>query len=345
MKKTARNIVGLAAALAVQVSWTGCQRGEQAESSPKEPPVAAVSLAEAHIEETGALERVVGAVSARTRAQVSARVSGRIVALAARIGQRVAQGELIARLDAGEIGARLEQSSAVLTQAEKELSRYRELLKQGAVTQSEFEGVESRQQTAAAAVKEAAAMLEYTEIHAPFAGVIARKLADVGDLSAPGRPLIELEADGAMQFAADVPEALASRIQLGEKLEVTVDTVGDSLVATVSEIAPSSNPLSRTLLVKLDLPEQAGLRSGQFGRLAVPVKGVANVRVPADAVLQRGQLEIVFVAFDGRARLRLVKTGKRLGGEWEILSGIEAGEKVVANGVADLRDGQRIVAR
>jgi hypothetical protein len=94
--------------------------------------------------------------------------------------------------------------------------------------------------------------------------------------------------------------------------------------------------------VKLDLVPKPGLRAGQFGRVAMPVGETLALRVPAGAVLLRGQMEIVFVVGDGHAQLRLVKTGKRFGDEVELISGVSAGEKVAVEGVASLVDGQRV---
>jgi hypothetical protein len=94
--------------------------------------------------------------------------------------------------------------------------------------------------------------------------------------------------------------------------------------------------------VKLDLPTQPGLRAGQFGRVAMPVGETAALRVPVSALVQRGQLEIVFVVSHGQAQLRIVKTGKRIGNEVELVSGIEAGEKIVTEGAAGLLDGQPV---
>jgi hypothetical protein len=93
------------------------------------------------------------------------------------------------------------------------------------------------------------------------------------------------------------------------------------------------------------LPAAAGLRSGQFGRVAVPVGEVSAIRVPASAVVQRGQMELVFVAVNGHAQLRLVKTGKRIGNEVEVVSGLDAGESVVVDGAAHLVDGQPLTVK
>jgi RND family efflux transporter MFP subunit len=114
------------------------------------------------------------------------------------------------------------------------------------------------------------------------------------------------------------------------------------LEAVVSEIAPAADPNSRTFRVKLDLPPDAGLRLGQFARVLIPLGETPALCVPAAAVVRRGQMDLVYVVEDGRARLRLVKVGKSLGPEVELLSGVQAGDLVVSEGAARLRDGQPV---
>ena len=97
--------------------------------------------------------------------------------------------------------------------------------------------------------------------------------------------------------------------------------------------------------MKVDLPETAGLRAGQFGRLAVPVGEATFLFVPPTALVRRGQLEILFVAADGKAQMRLVRTGKETAQGIEILAGLEAGEVVVIEGAGTLRDGQPLQMR
>lgn len=287
-------------------------------------------------------EEAVGTVRAQLRAVVEAKVSGRVETMPVVAGQRVKTGDLLAQLDAAEIQARLDQALALKEQADADLLRFTALLGQEAVTRSEFDAVQARQRVALAAVNEAQTLLAYTRVIAPFDGMITRKMADVGDLAAPGRPLLEIEDPTRLRLEVSVPEALLDRLEQGGQLRVRVATLPQDLTGMVSEIAPAADPSSRTFLAKIDLPVHPGLRTGQFGRAAIPVGEFTAVRVPVGAVVQRGQLEIAFVALDGKAQLRLVKTGKQIGDALEILSGIDPGESVIIDGLADLRDGQPV---
>jgi RND family efflux transporter MFP subunit len=254
----------------------------------------------------------------------------------------VKAGDLLATLDAREVQARVDQAKAVLDQARRDFARQEKLIVTNATTRQEFDAAEARVKVGEAAVSEAETMMSYARVTAPFDGVVTRKLADVGDLAMPGKPLLEIEAPTDLRFEADLPEALLGSVKPGAKMKVKVASVADPLEAVVSEIAPVADAVSRTFQVKLDLPPAAGLRTGQFGRASVPVAEVMRLLVPQSAVMKRGQMELVFVVRDGKAALRLVKTGKTLNGQVEILSGLEEGEQVVTSDPATLADGQPV---
>lgn len=289
-----------------------------------------------------ATEDVVGTVRAKLHSVIEAKVSGKIEQMLVVPGQNVEAGEPLVQLDAREVQAQLDQAAAVRQQAENDLKRATDLFQQKILSQSEYDNAQSKFRVADAAAAAAKTLLSYTKVTAPFAGVITRKDADVGDLAAPGKPLLEMEDARDLRLETDVPEAVIGRLTLGDKLGVRVSGVSNELEGVVSEIAPSADPNSRTFLVKLDLPSAPGLRAGQFGRVAVPVGETSALRVPASGVLQRGQMELVFVVVNGHAQLRIVKTGKRVGDEVELVSGVDAGEQVITEGAAQLLDGQPV---
>ena len=289
-----------------------------------------------------AVEEIVGTVRPKLSSAVSAKVSGTIGKMLVAPGQAVKSGELLVQLDAREIQARLDQAMALLEQAVKDLQRFEKLILAKVVTQQEFEAVQARHRVAVAAVSEAETQLGYTKILAPFDGVITHKRADVGDLATPGRPLLELENPTLLRLEADVPEALLANLKLGDRLPVHIAALKTELSGSISEIAPAADAGSRTFGVKLDLATVTGLRSGQFGRVAIPVSEVNALRVPTSSVVVRGQMELVFVVAGQQAQLRLVKTGKQLGAEVEIVSGITPGETLVVEGATALVDGQQV---
>lgn len=333
-----RNL-SLIAVLTVVLAGCG-HKGERVESSPL--PTATVRAQSVESKQRVATEEVVGTVRAKLRSVIEAKVSGKIEQMLVVPGQQVKVGEVLAVIDAREVQARYDQAVALRQQAEADLKRRTTLFEQKILSQAEFDNAQAAARIAIAGVAEAETMLDYTKVAAPFTGVITRKHADVGDLATPGKPLLDMEDSTALRLEADVPEAVVGKLMLGDKLPVRISALEVELDGIVSEIAPAADPNSRTFLVKLDLPAATGLRAGQFGRVAMPVGETSALRVAASAVVERGQMELVFIVNDGKAQLRIVRTGKHIGNEVELVSGVEAGEKIVVEGATGLMDGQPV---
>jgi multidrug efflux system membrane fusion protein len=251
------------------------------------------------------------------------------------------------------------------------LARYQRLLDRKSVAPQEYDQVAARHKAAVADVERVAAegealrakrqqilarietaraemasvqvMQGYAKITAPFSGLITAKHAEVGSLAAPGTPLLTLEDSRRYWLEAAVPESQVSGIRRGQSLSVKIDAAGISVTATVSEILPATDPTTRTTLVRLDLPASGGLRSGLFGRAWVPVGRRQAILVAREAIIERGQLQGVYVVGqDSVARFRLVRTGEARQGAIEILSGLTGGEQVVLAGAERVTDGARI---
>lgn len=339
MRRTHWFVIG--SLLSVTLPFSGCGHKTESHSSQSQP-TASVRVQPVESRKRMATEEVVGTVRPKLRSVIEAKVSGRVERMLVAPGQAVKAGDLLVQVNAAEIQARYEQARALREQADREFKRKEALFKDKTISQSEFDIADSQLRVADAAVKEAETLLSYIKVAAPFDGLITAKRADVGDLAAPGKPLLEMEDPTTLRLEADVPEALMGKVSLGDKLAVRVPAIGAAFEGTVSEIAPVADANSRTFPVKLDLPRTAGLRSGQFGRLAVPVAEVNAIRVPANAVIVRGQMELAFVVANGKAQMRIVKTGKRLTDEVEIVSGLNPGEQIVVENAAQLLDDQPV---
>lgn len=328
----------------VPLLLTACDRHEapdQATAPDSGPPIAVRALTvgtQSHV----STEDIVGTVRSKQRSLVEAKFSGRVLQFLVSPGQMVKAGETMATLDAREIQAKVDQAQAVLEQAQREYNRQKQLVTSGATTKQELDAADSRLKISTAALSEAETMIGYAKVTAPFEGVVTRKLADVGDLAMPGKPLAEVEAPTQLRFEADLPESVLERVKLGDEMQVILSAGKTPVQATVSEISPIADAVSRTFRVKLDMTTTDGLRSGQFGRVAVPMAKTNIISIPAAAVTKRGQMEIVFAIKNKKTALRLVKTGKTLGDKVEILSGLAEGEQIIHENAASFRDGQNI---
>ena len=146
-----------------------------------------------------------------------------------------------------------------------------------------------------------------------------------------------------MEDVLPVPESVLSAARVGSAVSVQLDAVpGSNFAARVVEIAPQGDPASHTFTVKAELPEESGARAGMFGRLRLTVGQARQILVPAEAVREREGLHYVWVVQDGRAALRLVTVGDRMGESYPVLSGLREGERIVRSGGERVRDGARI---
>jgi RND family efflux transporter MFP subunit len=194
-------------------------------------------------------------------------------------------------------------------------------------------------------LRSATIMRDYARIAAPFAGIVTAKSVEPGNLAAPGAPLLTIEQDGVYRLEASVDESRLPAARAGATVEVALEGVERRLNARVSEVVPAVDAASRSSIVKIDLPAVPQLRSGMFGRAFFPLGSRKVVVVSASAIVERGQLQSVFVVEEGTARTRLVTTGQRVKDAVEVLSGVNAGEKIVAPIPAGLQDGARLEVR
>jgi RND family efflux transporter MFP subunit len=212
------------------------------------------------------------------------------------------------------------------------------------VARSKRAQVTSRMATVEQEIRAAGIMRDYSKLAAPFSGVVISRTVEPGNLATPGSPLLTLEQDGVYRLEASVDESKLASVRVGQPVEAVLDS-DRRLNSRVSEIVPSVDAASRTYIVKLDLTATPQLRTGMFGRAIFPLGMQKVVALPKAALAERGQLQSVFVVEDGVAHTRLVTTGRRSGGSAEVLSGLNAGEKVVLPVPAGLRDGAKVEVR
>ena len=204
--------------------------------------------------------------------------------------------------------------------------------------------VTSKMATVDQEVRAAGIMRDYAKLAAPFSGVVITRTVEPGNLATPGVPLLTIEQDGLYRLEAAVDESKLASVRVGQAVEAVLEA-DRKLNARVAEIVPSVDAASRTYIVKLDLPATPQLRTGMFGRAIFPLGTQKIVAIPQGALTEHGQLQSVFVVEDGVAHTRLLTTGRRTQDAVEVLSGLNAGEKVVLPVPAGLQDGARVEVR
>ncbi len=277
-------------------------------------------------EATSVLEEVERSIEGAERAVESAEAAEELARVTHDRYRRLLERELVARQDYDQARSRLRVATA-------EAARARQAL---AAQLARRQQAQARIEQARAEVEGAAVAAGHARIVAPGPGIVAARTVEVGNLAAPGTPLLALDEER-YRLEAAVHESDLPRLRLGQRAAVTIDALGRPLEGPIVEIVPAADPLSRTFTVKVELPPVPGLRSGLYGRAAFGVGTREALLVPRAAVTRQGQLESVYVVEGGVARLRLVRTGKVHTDRLEVLSGLAPGERVVvdARGVVD----------
>ena len=292
-------------------------------------------------EEVPASIEVTGTVRPVQRAQLAAKLMGAIEDLPVTLGQPVKTGDVLVRIAAGEVSARVEQARAQANGAQRDLDRERALLTKGASTMETVKNLEDRLVASEAQLREAQVMLGYAEVRAPFDGVVARKPVNAGDLAAPGVLLLEIEGTSRFEIEASVPESSVHQLKVGTTMRVQIPGGPAGFAAKIAEVSSSADLQARTVQIKLAVPEGTAVRSGQFVRIEVPGQSRRAFFVPTSAVTHFGQMERVFsVGSENRAVLHLVKTGVVRNGTVEIVAGLSEGDRVIVDPPAGLREGQ-----
>jgi len=304
----------------------------------KELPRVAVSLVAQGAPESGAW--VAATLQSTRTANISTRMAAQVKRVHAEEGQRVAAGTLLISLGDEDLQGQLKAAETGLATVQAYHRRIQALQAQKASTPVELEQVEAQVAQAQAGVTALKANIAYTQIRAPFSGVVQSRKVNEGDFVGPGMPLLELVGDGEQELVATLSEDEAKGLKAGSK--VAFESEGIEGQAQVTGLAPGGDPYSHKGTLRAKVLKPKGLRQGSFARILVPGLLVAQgVSVPRSALVQRGELTGVFIAKDNHAELRWLSLGEGDGAYLSVRSGLKDGEKVIDHPGA-LQDGQPV---
>jgi RND family efflux transporter MFP subunit len=303
-----------------------------------------------------------GVVEAVRLTVVAAQVPGAVVQLNVKVGDRVAAGQVLLRLDAraaeqnaASSDAQVLAARAALDVASKDFERQKQLfqknyISQGALERAEADFKSTQAQVNAQLAQSGAARTQsgFYVVRAPFAGVVAEVPVALGDMAMPGRPLLTLYDPAALRVTASVPQTVASRMAAGQVPRVELPgqpAAGQWVVPLRVQVLPTADPGTHTVQVRADLPAgQAGVAPGMFARLwlPVPVAGAtasnAPLSVSSASIVRRAEMTGLYVLDpNNKPVLRQVRLGRVDGDKVEVLSGLLPGERVVADPQAAAR--------
>lgn len=342
------------------IAAAACGGGVKGSETPLAPVGAKVVKVEAA--QVPQVVDLYGTVEAERTAAVSSRVMATVTAVRVQPGDVVRQGQVLVEIDPattrgqeGQARGGLAQAQAALALAERNLERFKALAAKGAASELELDMATMQYQQAKGAVAQGEGAVEATssvarewKVVAPFAGRVAAKLVEVGDLAAPGRPLVMVESATGRRLVLAVPETVlaASGLKVGAPVAVRIDTQpGGGADGRVSEVYPSADPMSHAFTVKVAINGEVA--AGVSGHAAITVGTRSAVAVPREALAKSGGLDLVVVRdAQGLSRSRAVTLGGVLpDGRVEVLSGLAAGEEVAVGLAVVPPDGTPLEAR
>lgn len=345
----------LAACSGALLMGIGCGR-EAEHAAPAEGPVVVVQTAPVRAAEVPVAITAVGTTEPYARATLCTRLMGRITHVGAEAGDRVQPGRALVRIESEDLAAQrrqaeagLGEAEAVLANATRNVERMRALRRDNAVPQQALDEAETGHARAEAgvavarqAIRGVEVALGYSQVQAPWRGIVVQKLAQVGDMASPGAPLMVLEQQDSIKVTVEVNESNAAYVTVGQEVDVQIEALGGDPVhrGRVGSFVPAADPATRTFQARLVLANADGrLASGMFARVSFPRGQRTALLVPRQAIVEQGQLQGVYTVVDGHARLRWVRLGQAYGQDVEVLSGLSAGTEVIVGDLAGVRDG------
>ncbi|MEO8735354.1 MAG: efflux RND transporter periplasmic adaptor subunit [Edaphobacter sp.] len=340
------------------LAFAGCRKPTSSPAAEQPIPVHTIAIVPAN----GEMEvQVSGIIKPMREADIAAQIIAPVVTVTKQEGEHFRRGEVLVRLRAPALDANVAEANATMRAADKQvtavsvqatlatetLERYAQLRERHSVTPYELDQVRSQDAAAHARQQETEAQVVAAQsalaaqrataneavLYAPFDGVVTKRMVDPGAMATPGVPLLHVQSVGSSQVELSAPEDLARSLSVGTR--ITVSLLGDAPIqATIVSISPADDAGSHSFVAKAVLPASASWNTGTVVAVSLPSGRATNrILVPSSAILQQGGLDAVLVATpDSRAQVRYVTLGASSANQAEILSGLQLGDRVVAQG-------------
>ena len=280
-------------------------------------------------------------VQAYVKNNIAPQMAGRITKINAEIGDFVKEGQVLAEIDK----AQLLQAQLQLQNQEVELQRLKSLYEAGGLSQSDFDAIQMQYNVLKTQVDN---LVENTTLRSPINGVVTARNYDVGDMYAMSMPLFTVEQIVPVKLLVGISETDYSKVKKGDSVEVVADAIpGKTFYGKISRIYPTVDPSTRTFTVEVKIENNyKTLRPGMFVRAKVNFGSNNNVVIPDVAVVKQqgsGERFVYVLNPDNTVTYRKVVLGRRMGAEYEVLEGLQDGDKVVVGGQIRLKDGIKVI--
>ena len=338
-------IGGLAAVLVLLLTTASCKDGNAEEEKAAEEAVIPVEVQDINRGDVAAVYSGTAALEADQEAQVVAKVAGEIVELRVEEGQRVKAGDVLARLDGDRLRLQVARAQTNLAKMQRDLERQKGLTAKGLVSNETIERGEFDIAALKADLQLAELDLSYTDIRAPFDGVIADRQIKVGNTVAVNQVLFRLTDLEPLVAYLHVPEREFSKLHAGQNAQLRVDALGGAtFTGQIARISPVVDAATGTFKVTVETADPSGaLKPGMFARFDVVYDMRKNaILIPRASIVEDEANQTVFIIENEVAHKRTIRTGLTNGALIEVLEGLQGDERIVTIGQSGLRDGGKV---
>ena len=315
-------------------------------------PLAAtpVSVIKVHAESFNSYLKVQGRVDFDQNANVGARAAGTLTSVRVQRGDRVGKGQVLATIDASVLDASIAELHTRLDLARIIFEKQNGLWKQQIGTEVQYLQAKNNYEALRRNLSTLNQQKSLYNVVAPFAGSVDEVMPKMGETVAPGTPVVRLNSGAGGKILADVSEAYASSIKVGDQARVTIPDLGDEeITSTVRAVGQSINATSRTFTVELRLPAKKATQLRPNMVATVRIQNYNNAKatvIPVDLVQKDDQNSYVYVVSQAGgkavAQRRVVKIGNTYNGKVEVTSGLKTDDQVISAGYQNLNEGQTV---
>ena len=327
-------------AVALALCSCGGKKAQKGAAAVKEELLPAVKVADAKSEIVPIDEKYSVTLQAYAINNIAPQSGGRIISIKAEVGDFVEKGQVLAQMDK----AQLEQAELQLNNLKSEYDRAKALYEKGGVSKSDFETIELQYKVANTTYEN---LLTNTILKSPLNGVVSARNYDEGDMYTMSAPLYVVQQINPIKAFVAVSEKNYSLLKKGIKVEFTPEALnGKKYIGEVTRIHPTVDATTHTIVAEVTINNpKFELRPGMYSSARVIFSQGDAIVVPDTAVLKQqgsGVRTVYVLKADGTVELRIVELGRHIGSEYVILSGVQAGEKVIVSGQSLLRSGIKV---
>ena len=327
-------------AVALTLCSCGGKKAQKGAAAVKEEQLPAVKVVDAKSEIVPIDEKYSVTLQAYAINNIAPQSGGRITSIKAEVGDFVQKGQVLAQMDK----AQLEQAELQLNNLKSEYDRAKALYEKGGVSKSDFETIELQYKVANTTYEN---LLTNTILKSPLNGVVSARNYDEGDMYTMSAPLYVVQQINPIKAFVAVSEKNYSLLKKGLKVEFALEALnGKKYIGEVTRIHPTVDAATHTIVAEVTINNpKFELRPGMYSSARVIFSQGDAIVVPDTAVLKQqgsGVRTVYVLKADGTVELRIVEVGRHIGSEYVVLSGVQAGEKVVVSGQSLLRSGIKV---